>query len=549
MLINEDDNKNEVNNGGGSSTDQAMHSEVVGAGNRWDSLMMGIDRPSSLSANGKKFIDDLRQHYKNGNTGFFLEAVSTDRLSGAIIFTDDGNFGYAIGLAESYICSGYEWEPPTYAIQDIIAQRRNKYPTTRIIQGIIVHPEDYDRMEDLATTIKTAINVGTDAAWSAQFSKKVFEPMKATTHGPADLGSEIFVSSDTGKIRSFVAKQLPHAILPRMDFGLGAIIRPYRGKKNPMHQDTSGNIAMAVGAYMEFVPLSGAMGGFPTQFRSLIKSSVIASSIPHKNLYPILLPLIIQQFIDNGGWYAQYKNGYATGTDVGKLVSTPDGQHYRIESDQSYYEFMNHALPIDQVGLVLEVDDSRTRIPGADMLIDDDTAFYTAIKDFYELDDNAFTARMQALGYTELPKPIITSFQEVIGIVNENGDLYDSRHYDYLKLTENYSDPAQLQPLFYRNANDPFDRLKTLSNYGLNVKPAGTCTNLVVNPDFVRLVSVLFANDTLSNRTEFEFNPAVGMYHNSVDFSGAGGYNFGNMLGGNQTIPGLAGNGRTHYSM
>lgn len=503
----------DVGAGGGTSGQGAG---VMGA-QGWDKLMAGIDIPSTLSANGKKFIDDLREYFKNDPAGLVLHSISNDRIAGAAILSKDNNYAIVIGLGESYSIT--DKNPPTYALTDLTIQLTQKYPGIKVLQGILLFPEDYDRLQRTAAAIKTSLQISVNHDWGRSFNHTTFARTESSH------GSEMFITSDMTRINAFIDKFSPHAVPARADFGFGVIIRDKTSKrKNLMHQDSSGEIAIAVTAYMDFVPIGKDQAGYPTQFEGLIKISNIVSAVAHKNLYALLYPIIVAQFIENRGWHKPYRKDWDT-INIGNLVPNTEGGHYQITSEKEWFDFMAAAIPQEKIAIAFEIDDSRFRIAGSDMLTSNPNLLVQAITDFYGLTEQGLTEIMSALKISAIPQPFLFDYAEVIGQVNNDGKPQDSREWDYLKMAKMFPDPQRIQQFFYRSASDPFSRNSLLENTGCEVKPTGTCTSVVINPNFANWVChLLNATELGRGGIEYEYNEQLGMYQNGINLAGAGGY-------------------------
>jgi len=493
----------------------------------WDALIKSIDIPSTLSPNGKQFIDDLRDCIKHDNTGLVLHSLNNDRIAGAAILTKNSTHAIILGLGESY--SPTYNQPPTYALGDLTNQLQLSFPGVKVLQGIIQWPEDYDRLQRTAAAIKASLQITARSQWKMELNHKAFEK---TDYNP---GQEMFITSDMGRINAFIDKFSPHAIPSRADFGFGVIIRDRSNKrKNLMHQDSSGDIQVAVTAYMDFVPIQNdQQSGYPTKFRGVIKVSNVTSAIPHKNLWGLLHPLFVGQFIENRGWWKPYKKDFET-RNIGNLVPNTEGGHYKVTSEKEWYDFISQAVPQNEIAIALELDDSRFRIAGTDLLMSNPNLLVEAMNDFYGLTPQNVDELMRSLGMETLPHPFLTSYSEVTGLINDNGRLQDSKEWDYLKMATLLKDPGLIQEFFYRSGSDPFARHALLEAKGLEGKLVGTCTSLVSNPAFANWACHLLLNTNLGKSIEYEYNEQVNMFHNGVNLQGAGGYTgHGGMLHSN----------------
>lgn len=487
-----------MNQGGGSAPN---------ARNIMD-IMSGFNTPSQLSEEARAYAKTLTSLVQNANLGIKVVPIVADQIE-ANIFTDkSGKLGIAMVFADTY--QSMDDSPVAEKVMDIVA-RFNAINGGNLLETIIVVKEDYGRVEKMASHIINTFRVTSDNT----IGSLTLESFR---------GTDLLVSTNINKVRSYIQSRSPHGIPARDDIGFVLFAQGRRPDVRQWGAQEQRELIplMGVTGYTEFIATSGGYGVEGPKFLPVIRITDIVSDIPNKNLLPLAIMLSADMFIRQHNWLSAFQSFAKNEPNIGALIPTQEGTHWHADNIRARNEMINKY--IQPPYLAIDVTEGRARIAGLDKFVYNPAAI---------MQDAAQFLGVQATSNTN---PVIKTWAEYLGYIHDGVGLRDGRYVDYLKLATNIKDPGKISQFLYTE-NHPANRPKQIREIGYtDYKTIYRCMTSALHGQFITdMASQVASKAGLSLTYEqqdrpLEFSSAL-MDGSGNDFKGFGGIGGGGHAG------------------
>lgn len=246
----------------------------------------------------------------------------------------------------------------------------DKTPQPRPCTWFVLTPNDYPKAEQAYVAVCDKLASATIAT---PFTLRSFLPV---SNNGTQVPCQLYRSSDMNAVRDFVARNSPHAVPNRMDYGFLLCIKTDDTRPtNGMHRLGPDGIPegftpiAAVGAYTQLhrtKPQQGyGMSTNGTEFQPVVAINEICTMFDDVGILPLLLTVAAQDFIFGNGWVRTFnlrdRDFLSAIVDNGKPLASTD----EAEMMRALFMACNNRMPY----LALNVNTGRSRIPYLDGIV------------------------------------------------------------------------------------------------------------------------------------------------------------------------------------
>ena len=319
-------------------------------------------KPSAMSAEGKKYIEELDAYFKERANGQVkLEQLSNPAGAYAAVA---GSAAVIILFAQAI--DGDENKPKINRADKAKDALTAKYPNIQVLNTLILTADDYAKAEAMAMHLLNVLLLSS----SPEFAKITLASC---------LNKPFSFTFAPNVYKSFNEVFNPHGITARDDIKMTIFIDEQKNaaqKREFWHQDETERRPLAtIAAYVDFVKGGGVPGmnanpampgagmNFGGKFLPVIHISEIVSAVPADPLIPLYLSFAVNKLLDEQCWKLQFSD--LSGKDkpnIGMLVPNSDGTFWRATTPQERENFINTWCA--PATIVLDITEGRARIPG-----------------------------------------------------------------------------------------------------------------------------------------------------------------------------------------
>jgi len=317
----------------------------------------------------------------------------------------------------------------------------------KLLHVILVQPEDYVRVQQMAEYLLINLAIGNNAAGDVKVN---------------DLnGLQFSVDSNCDIARTFIESHNPHTVQPRIDIGFTIYARQPRtpGQRNLLPEES--RAIAAVGAYVEIwnPPANGQYS--PTispKYAATVHITNITSLFPVAGIIPLCLAVAADQFIQQNLWLQPFMSFQKGKPHLGNLSADPQDPQkmWWAKTPDELYTWMQANMFVRPF-MALDISEGYARIPALANYGDYSytNVVYDQIMEFF--------GNNTPLNRSTPPFNIMTqTFNGQYGDPRSTGRATDSREIDYMKLlAEGSQDPSARLLLEYKM--DPTIRARLLS--------------------------------------------------------------------------------------
>lgn len=446
---------------------------------------------SNMTAEGRLYIDRLVSIVNDTNkVTITAKAAVCPYAEGRLIMDKDEKYAILIVFADTY--KGAADRPVVDAAHFLLQQARNEYPVLSILQSIVVIPEEYSLVANMAQHITNSINL----------VRNKEDILLSHLRDQCHYNGGFRLCRDMNKILNFITMNSPHAVPARAEWGVALEI------KNPnIQRSANPNVD-------EYVIITAAVGytNIITNKEFLKECTYIAmptitdivSITPSRRLAILAIDAVGLAIVAQRGWIDYFKH---------QLDGRLPNNIGMLDFSHAAEGKMSPALTVAEVeqicyamadnNLALDISDGRARTVGIDAYGIDSSA-----------DDGLLTDIMEMTG-TQLD-PSIAYKQDRYGIYKwfthdgyyrDGGQLFDTRYIDYLPLTTKV-DIEVIKPLLIRTVQE-----NTKYNKALEIFPEAN-VKLLYNTKTVMLTmqTLRFISDQLRANGITYYNPSTMSY-------------------------------------
>ena len=384
-----------------------------------------------LSAEGNKYIEELKQHSTNLNLGYKIESIKGNSIDCILILHSTGKYGVLVGFAES---APKNPEIPTVAFMEEVVKKCKDLYNCILCNALVIGEEEYNKSSVLISNIASLFRAHTS---SYNMRLKSFEGFRISVN-----------TANHGDVATMFRKHYPHAVPPRMDVAATITLIP----PNKTRPDEGKTIAVITG-YTDFLgQSSGLWTQRPTKFTPLFHMEM-HSQVLEPGLFSFIMPAI-DVFCRRNRWLKVYNEYGPNDINIGSLIPVERGSStpWKATDEDTRNEFlsdyMSHApLP------VLDIFAGKYQLP--------------LVKYFTGSDDNMKNFIIKLSEFFDVPPSVIPmpvydkTVVSHVGIITEPDERkFDSRVVDYLYMVHKKNSLAGLNAwLNYSN-----DRTKAMAS-------------------------------------------------------------------------------------
>lgn len=472
--------------GNNTQPGQSEHRGVGPKAPAFSDLMKSLGANAALSSEGQDFLKRVRANLEDPVNNF---KVITQRLSfpnEAYAFMDEQRtHGMLIVFKEAQDLHQDSDSFIPGVLFNTTSNARQELPeTVRILNTILIKPEDYKRDQAYSTHIRSAIA----CAASQEFNGMSIESV---------CNQKFVIDGNIDRVLAFYKKHSPHEVAPTTQYGftVNLVVR----NDNVFSANSKDNYTtMAIAAvcgFTDFIAINHSFnsgnysyGGTTSPMRKFIpiaNISEIVSVVPATPLIPMFLWMALNVFIYGEMWKSPFSDfGTNEGMNIGNLIAIADPTNsnavstYSVKNVKEREEFI--AYYCERPALVLNVVEGRARIPGMDCYADPNR------QDEILVQYSSFlNKKLDVSNITNEMRPVIQQFSEYVGNAILGGNVSDSRWISFLyMLSKDKSDRDMFEPLLVRNDNNPGARMQLIK----------ALTNNNYSTDYLNYICVLNAN-------------------------------------------------------
>ena len=380
-----------------------------------------LNRYSANQALGpeiEKYMELLKQHLPKDVT----PAITIRRLSepaGAHVVIA-GNAAIIL-LFDAVLSKDVQNFLPTSDYGAHVARALNNEikPTPNLLNIILIQPEDYIRVQQMAQHLwfnLTFANDGTSNGVDISLFSK----------------NEFVVDVNPETARNFIGQRYPHAVMPRIDIGFTLFAKTPRrqGGGFTNYLDESRPIA-ALGAYVEiWQPNETNSLQQGPKYAATVHITNITSDLPFSGIIPFLFAIAADRFLDRGGWKQPFSSFRKGLPNLGQLSLDPSNKgNLWFANTPDELNTWIHANMLPRPFLAVDVVEGQARIPA--LAVYGDAQTYS--NKVYEHIQSFFGANLPI--NRSIPPYITLPVPAFIGHYGDpRGKLEDSREVDYLNL-------------------------------------------------------------------------------------------------------------------
>lgn len=379
-------------------------------------------RPVSLSEAGKKYIDTLVEKFASlpPAVGLRIKVETIPNLVEIRAIIDEVTHTYVIVyFNESYTGNGME--PVVNMSPEIKKTMEGIDANIKLVQTIVVTPEDYGRVEKMAAHI---INCFTAVKLGDSIDARVFYQMALSP------------DTDLRAVKDFIDKRSPHEIQDRIDWG---VLLRREVRQSPINGYTTEHQVvrepvLAVGGYTKFLRVSNTLNGDKVYPICVITN--ITSDIPCQNILALALPVAASAAISHELWKRPFTTIGKDKPNLGRLVRDLAKNELKFfNTVQEMQEEIARSFFYPQ--LALDIPEGRAHIVGLENYYQNNALFDIAAKNFF-----GKTEVLAADGKSKVPvdiwpsglKTVSAEYINYEGSVIFEGRKEDTRVCDYLNL-------------------------------------------------------------------------------------------------------------------
>lgn len=465
-----------------------------------------FDTPSSLTEEAKQYLNRLIAivHEKDG--AITTMNIFTDMLEATVFIDSSKSWARPIIFTNPmYLTS----EVPIAESIPALIEKLKTQTRYKVLESIIVTPEDYLKVDNMARIITngfiiTSGLVGTDITM-AHIS-----------------GMECTVSTNMHRVRAFMDMHSPHGVRARDDIGFVVYAQRPEEKKRRYgmnEQPVNPRGIIGVTGFTEFIPAgSGFMVQNNMKFIPIIRITEIISTVPHKNLLPLIMLIATEKFIVQMGYLKAFQDYTKDRPNIGALIPDNDGNPWHAKDVNARNDFISNCLLPPY--LAIDVVEGRSRIPGIDKLIYNPGACVKEASIFFGTPASSMT------------NPVQKIWPEYLGFFHDGTGIRDGRFIDYLRLAVDFKDIGRIREFLIKK-DLPQARVNEIINIGYNeYKPVYKCLTAVLHSQYLSEMSrALMGCPTKLNLTYEQDDGGMGYNPSLIDGSGNDFGNFGSISG------------------
>jgi hypothetical protein len=470
----------------------------------------GLPQPNSLSTEGKDYLAKLTDLL--AVWGIKTKASTVSGLEVRVLTTEDEQFGFILGMAETY--QPFEGLPVTEKLAQVVQfELASVFPKgMHKIQSVVVAKADYPLVEQMSAHIVRCLKV-------------VSEPNAYGIDVNTLSAEDLTISLDQQAVNAFIGQYAPQATLARNDIGCLVSLRRRTNRFNVLtnREEIETTPIMAFSAYSKFFVNNNTFLAVPT-------ISDIVATVPSKALVAMAYPIAADALISRLAWQRPYATFAKDKPNLGNMLPGNDGKMWAYSNAAEMQEFINKyiAPPF----LAIEITEGRARIPGIDaILCNNGIPAAKDISNFLGVDVSAIPM-------------VINTTVEYTGTVKTSEGLVDSRKIDYLYLAaKGVKDMGAISTMLFPT-NDPRARLQQIGEHitAADITPLYTTYTCFLNAAFVVQVgSIIGASarlqyDATMKQMDYNIQQLLSSTGANVFTGGLAVTNRGNGLGLGSTI-------------
>lgn len=427
------------------------------------SIMGFIPCISALSVGGKEYTNQIDNVLKAENKiNYEIRPITTDKIDSRLIINLKTKHAIALIFEESN-SSSIDTKTPGERSAEVV-KRINNDKTIKIIQALVVTPEEYSLATNMA---KYIINTFT-----------MLENVMAITVDHFST-STIHISTNLQEAREFIKSISPHAVDSRSDIGFVVKLEQQVEGENGMKQTILRPI-IGVTAFTSFKIYDNPSMPGEKKFSPIVRVTEVQSIIPMRHVLALVEPLAAQMFIFKNLWQRPYRT-YAKGMPtLASLIPNEKGvASYTIENDAAFDKFV--ATYLTEPYLAFDICEGRARIPGIDLMMTDAMSLHRIFNEFTNGALSKFPITSNA-NIVALPIP------SLVGTVKIDGNTLDSRAVDYLSLATKISTVAQISKFLLPQAAQD-QEFKYVQEHFPNAKALYPCTTVIITSTYVNALA------------------------------------------------------------
>jgi hypothetical protein len=320
---------------------------------------------------------------------------------------------------------------------------------TKLLNYIIVQPEDYTRAQQMANHMALNLNFYSGVGALNDASIGLME------------GTLFSVDTSVEAARSFIDQRNPHSTPPRMDMGFTLYARTPRPRNDGRFLNVEDATPVAaVGAYTEIWLPHGQeaqiMAGGNIRYAATVHITNMTSALPLPGFVPLLMAIAADVFIEQGRWRQPFQSFQKGKPNLGNL--SPDkvdpGKVWFAPNMEDLNTWCFHNM-MPRAILAVDVADGQARIPALALYGDDGV----------DLNSHAYEQIANFFGNIAMDRSqrpfnlMTTTFVGQYGAAA--GRFADSRELDFMKLlADGVADPSTRELL--QQFVDPAARARKL---------------------------------------------------------------------------------------
>lgn len=467
------------------------------------SITSRLDRtpqPTTVGVEGRKFIEQLTGIVTDAE--MHIERINERKFDVYAVCDKERKSAIILAFVENYI-SPEMYSPGVYLgpVFQYLADNQ-----IALVDHICITAEDYNAAEDFGPFIVQSLE-GTDD--EAPITLGEFK------------GGHYRVSNNLTQVKSFIDRYDPHAVSPRVDYGVVISVRLARRPEVAMaNEESEFRELLCVGAYTRLYTTQtqsfGGNGGV-TKYIPVATVTSITSALNSDQLIPLALSLASEEFINRHGWLAPYRQfGVNPLGNLGNLVPDDQGAPFEITSAEALGEFLDAVIAAPH--LAIDIADGRARIPGIGSIVHQPERIAADTMRFLGIDPK------EAVNYP-LQCPDLRPVSELIGSAVVEGETKDSRYIDFLYLIKHGIQRADITNMLYLQESIDHQHFSALSNFSPGVKPLYDNYTVFLNGALISLITqnlgqVMDRIDWGSHEGSVQNNAHVLMNSQNNQFSG-----------------------------
>lgn len=367
----------------------------------------------------------IEEYLKTIKSYFVSDTTSTDHIKIDVVRLTEPNGAHAFVadkkaivmlFTETLPADTQNYTPSSdYANYAVRALRAKFGEDVKLVNVVVVLPQDYSRAQLMAQYIHVSLTVAT--------SRKL---LNDTTIGI--LGDNQYsIDPDVVAARNYINQLNPSSVSPRMDIGFVIYAKSPRRSGMQLGPLEDMRPIAAVGGYTEML-ISKDQSGM-IKYLPMVHVTTIASAIPLPGIVPLCVTIAADQFVSTGRWIQQFSSFQKGKPNLGQLSRDPaDDKKLWFATDPQTLDTwrVQNCLP---AVLAIDVAEGTARIPAlaAYGYLPHANAVYDQIQSF-------FGSRI-TMDRTQAPYLVhATDFIGVYGSGAGGGTLIDSRNMDYMTL-------------------------------------------------------------------------------------------------------------------